>query len=91
MNLKKLFSFLFIFFISVTISAQSSFILDWKTKNYLDSEISSFNESVFLSKYNGLPCYQKINRINQNYYYDIEIYDTHFMNVTEKELSLIHI
>ena len=85
MNLKKFFSFLFIFFISVTISAQSSFILDWKTTNYLDSEISSFNESVFLSEYNGLPCYQKINRINQNYYYDIEIYDTHFMNVTDKE------
>ena len=85
MNLKKLFSFLFIFFTSILISAQSSVSLDWKTINYLETELTSFNESVYLSKYNGLPSYQKIKRLNQNYYYEIEIYDTHFIDVTDEE------
>lgn len=85
MNLKKSISFIFIFFTSIFISAQSSVSLDWKNVNYFDSELTSFNESVYLSEYNGLPSYQKIKRLNQNYYYEIEIYDTKFTDVTDKE------
>ena len=33
----------------------------------------------------GLPSYQEIKRINQNFYYEIEIYDTYFIDVTDKE------
>ena len=85
MNLKKSISFIFIFFASIFISAQSSVSLDWKTVNYFDSELTSFNESVFLSEYNGLPSYQKIKRINQSFYFNIEIYDTYFTDVNENE------
>ena len=88
MNLKKSISFIFIFLTSILISIQSSVSLDWKTVNYFDSELTSFNESVYLSEYNGLPSYQKIKRLNQNYYYEIEIYDTKFTDVTDKEKKL---
>ena len=88
---KKSISFIFIFFTSILISVQNSVSLEWKTVNYLDSELTSFNESVYLSEYNGLPSYQKIKRINQNYYYDIEIYDTHFTDVNDKERNKVRI
>ena len=43
----------------------------------------SFNESIYLSEYNGLPSFQKMLKITNNYYYEIEIYDTYFIDVND--------
>ena len=45
----------------------------------------SFDSAIYLSEYNGLPSFQKMLKLTNNYYYEIEVYDTYFADVNESE------
>jgi len=90
MNWKKLFLLFLVVFCSFFGFSQTSVELDWKSVNDHGKEIISFNKSVYLTEYNGLPSFQKNIKIEENYFYDIEIYDVEFSEISDVELPLLN-
>ena len=86
MNFKLTFTFIFIFFVPILVFSQISVVLNWKNLNYENFEVeNSFDSAIYLSEYNGLPSFQKMLKLTNNYYYEIEVYDTYFADVNESE------
>ena len=53
-----------IFILSLTLfcfntNGQSTYVLDWGVRNINEKEISSFENSTYLSEYNELPVFQQ--------------------------------
>ena len=85
MNFKLKFTFFSIFFVPILVFSQTSVVLNWKNLNYDNFEVTSFDSAIYLSEYSGLPSYQKMLKLKNNYYFDIEVYDTYFTDVNESE------
>ena len=85
MNFKLTFTFFSIFFVPILVFSQTSVVLNWKNLNYDNYEVTSFDSAIYLSEYSGLPSFQKMLKLTNNYYYEIEVYDTYFADVNESE------
>ena len=64
--------------------------LDWNNNSLEDSYVSSFNEAVFLSQYEGLPAFQSITPSEKAYRFTIKLIDLSFVDVSEKELKILN-
>ena len=85
MNFKLTFTFFSIFFVQIIVFSQTSVVLNWKNLNYDNFEVTSFDSAIYLSEYSGLPSFQKMLKLTNNYYFDIEFFDTYFTDVNESE------
>lgn len=85
MNFKLTLTFFSIFFVPILVFSQTSVVLNWKNLNYDNFEVASFDSAIYLTEYSGLPSFQKMIKLTDNYYYEIEVYDTYFTDVNESE------
>ena len=71
---------------SFSLHAQNVIELDWNdVKNY-GKEVISFDKSVYLNQYNGLPSYQNNTQIKEGFYYDINLINIQYIEVSESEM-----
>ena len=85
MNFKIIFILFSVFLVPILVFSQTSVDLNWENLNYDNFEVESFDNAIYLSEYSGLPSFQKMLKITNNYYYEIEVYDTYFADVNESE------
>ena len=76
-----------IFTLSVSFSllSQNQIELEWNNVKYNGVEVISFDKSVYLNQYNGLPSFQKNTQISEDFYYDINVVNFTYIPVTESE------
>ena len=86
---KLKFIYVLLCFLHVEISfAQSEIVFNWTDKTD-QINISSFNNAVYFTDYNGLPSFQKISKIENNIVNQIELYDLETIDVTDYEAKLL--
>ncbi|MBT5858866.1 MAG: hypothetical protein HOH88_03265, partial [Flavobacteriales bacterium] len=83
-----------IFILSLTLfcfntNGQSTYVLDWGVRNINEKEISSFENSTYLSEYNELPVFQQNIEIKNSEYYDISVSNMKFTNVSDNEARVL--
>ena len=77
--------------LSFSLLSQNQIELEWNNVKYNGVEVISFDKSVYLNQYNGLPSFQKNTQIFEEFYYDINIVNITYIPVTESEkLKLNH-
>ena len=65
--------------------SQNTVILDWNNEKSYGVDISSFEGSVYLESYIGLPSFQEILKLKNSTYSDVKIFDVKYSSVTEYE------
>ena len=83
-----------IFILSLTLfcfntNGQSTYVLDWGVRNINEKEISSFENSTYLSEYNELPVFQQNIEIKNSEYYDISVSNMKITNVSDNEARVL--
>ena len=76
---------IFTLFLSFSLLSQNQIELEWNNVKYNGVEVISFDKSVYLNQYNGLPSFQKNTQISEEFYYDINIVNITYIPVTESE------
>ena len=71
--------------LSFSLLSQNQIELEWNNVKYNGVEVISFDKSVYLNQYNGLPSFQKNTQIFEEFYYDINIVNITYIPVTESE------
>ncbi len=91
---KKIISLLLIISCTYNLHAQTHIVLDWNSVNSYGKEIVSFDKAIYLQEFEGLPSYQELNKLKDNYFYDFELYDIKYAEVSDlerKKLELLEI
>ena len=91
MIFKKIISLLLIISCTYNLHAQTHIVLDWNSVNRYGEEIISFDKAIYLQKFEGLPSYQELNKLKDNYFFDIELYDIKYAEVSDLELKKLEL
>ena len=59
--------------LSFSLLSQNQIELEWNKVKYNGVEVISFDKSVYLNQYNGLPSFQKNTQLSEEFYYDINV------------------
>ena len=91
MIFKKIISLLFLISCKYNLHAQTHVVLDWNSVNSYGKEIVSFDQAIYLKEYEGLPSYQQLNKLKDNYFYDIELYDIEYSEISDLERTKLEL
>ena len=69
MKFSRIFSFILVFPFSLIIFAQETIMLNWSEHKY-DKPIS-FENAVYLPRYEGLPAFEKVIKIDNNTFHNL--------------------